>query len=74
MSDTTRKVDYFHVVVPDRPGECAKVLSALAAEGINLLVRASPWAGCRFRVRSLPFSETAPDRSARLPRRLSPGC
>ena len=37
MSDTTCKVDYFYVVVPDRPGECAKVLSALAAEGINLL-------------------------------------
>ena len=37
MSDAVRKVDYFYVVVPDRPGECAKVLSALAAEGINLL-------------------------------------
>jgi prephenate dehydratase len=37
MSDTVRKVDYFYVVVPDRPGECAKVLSALAAAGINLL-------------------------------------
>jgi hypothetical protein len=37
MSDTTRKVDYFYVVVPDKPGECAKVLSALAAQGINLL-------------------------------------
>jgi prephenate dehydratase len=37
MSDTTRKVDYYYVVVPDRPGECAKVLSALAVEGINLL-------------------------------------
>jgi prephenate dehydratase len=37
MSDTVRKVDYFYVVVPDRPGEGARVLSALAAEGINLL-------------------------------------
>ena len=37
MSNTLRRVDYFYVVVPDRPGECAKVLSALAAEGINLL-------------------------------------
>jgi len=37
MSDTVRKVDYFYVVVPDRPGEGAKVLSALATEGINLL-------------------------------------
>jgi prephenate dehydratase len=37
MSDTARKVDYFYVVVSDKPGEGAKVLSALAAEGINLL-------------------------------------
>lgn len=37
MSDTVRKVDYFYVVVPDKPGEGAKVLSALATEGINLL-------------------------------------
>ena len=37
MTDTVRKVDYYYVVVPDKPGECAKVLSALAAEGINLL-------------------------------------
>jgi len=37
MNDTVRKVDYFYVVVPDRPGEGAKVLSSLAAEGINLV-------------------------------------
>lgn len=37
MSDTLRKVEYFYVIVPDRPGEGAKILSALAAEGINLL-------------------------------------
>ncbi len=37
MSDTVRKVDYYYVVVPDKPGECARVLSALAVEGINLL-------------------------------------
>jgi prephenate dehydratase len=37
MSDTVRQVDYFYVMVSDRPGEGTKVLSALAAEGINLL-------------------------------------
>jgi prephenate dehydratase len=37
MSDTVRRVDYFYVVVPDKPGECTKILSALAAEGVNLL-------------------------------------
>ena len=37
MSDTVRKVDYYYIVVPDKPGECTKVLAALATEGINLL-------------------------------------
>jgi len=37
MTDTVRKVDYYYAVVSDSPGEGVKVLSALAAEGINLL-------------------------------------
>ncbi len=37
MSDTIRKVDYYYVVVANKPGEGAKVLSGLAAQGINLL-------------------------------------
>lgn len=37
MSDKLRKVDYFHVMVPNKPGQGAKVMGALAAEGVNLL-------------------------------------
>ncbi|HEX7155866.1 MAG TPA: hypothetical protein VF229_01555 [Burkholderiaceae bacterium] len=37
MADSIRKVDYFYVTVSDTPGQGAKVLSALAAEGVNLL-------------------------------------
>ena len=37
MSDKLRKVDYFHVMVPNRAGQGAKVMAALAAEGVNLL-------------------------------------
>lgn len=37
MADRVRKVDYFHVTVPDTPGQAAKVLAALAARGVNLL-------------------------------------
>jgi hypothetical protein len=37
MSNTLRKVDYFYVMVPNRPGQGAKIMSALAAEGVNLL-------------------------------------
>jgi hypothetical protein len=37
MSNTLRKVDYFYVMVPNRAGNGAKIMSALAAEGVNLL-------------------------------------
>ncbi|MEO8674003.1 MAG: hypothetical protein ABI569_00385 [Casimicrobiaceae bacterium] len=37
MSNTLRKVDYFYVMLPNRPGQGAKVMTALAAEGVNLL-------------------------------------
>lgn len=37
MSNTLRKVDYFYVMLPNRAGQGAKVMTALAAEGVNLL-------------------------------------
>lgn len=37
MSVTVRGVDYFYVVVKDRPGEAYRLLAALAAEEVNLL-------------------------------------
>ncbi len=37
MSHTVRPVDYFHATVRDRPGEAYRVLSSLAAAGVNLL-------------------------------------
>lgn len=37
MSTTIRRADYFYMTVKDRPGEAFKVLSAFAAEGVNLL-------------------------------------
>jgi hypothetical protein len=37
MSDRVRKVDYFYVKVPNSSGQAAKVLSGLAAQGVNLL-------------------------------------
>jgi len=37
MSNTLRKVDYFYVMLPNRAGQGAKVMMALAAEGVNLL-------------------------------------
>lgn len=37
LPDTVRKVDYFSIRVPNKPGEAFKVLSALVSAGINLL-------------------------------------
>jgi hypothetical protein len=37
MADTVRKVAYFAMDVPNKPGEGARVLGALADAGVNLL-------------------------------------
>ena len=37
MSFTIRRVDYFYTTVKDQPGEAYKLLSELAALGVNLL-------------------------------------
>lgn len=37
MANTLRKVDYWYVKVPNRAGQGAKIMDALAAQGVNLL-------------------------------------
>lgn len=37
MATTVRRVDYFYVMAPDRPGEAARLLGHLAKSGVNLL-------------------------------------
>lgn len=37
MAEKTRRVDYYYVTVPDRPGEGKRVLSELKDAGVNLL-------------------------------------
>ncbi len=37
MRDTVRKVYYFSLSVPDKPGETFKVLASLVSAGVNLL-------------------------------------
>jgi hypothetical protein len=37
MADIVRSVEYYHVTVPDTPGEGQRVLSALKDSGVNLL-------------------------------------
>ena len=37
MPDEIRRIDYYYVMVPDKPGEGARVLNALHQAGVNLL-------------------------------------
>jgi hypothetical protein len=37
MAETVRTADYFYVMVPDKPGEGARVLGELRRAGVNLV-------------------------------------
>jgi hypothetical protein len=37
MAETVRTADYFYVMVPDKPGEGARVLGELRSAGVNLV-------------------------------------
>ncbi len=37
MATSVRRVDYFYVLVPDRPGEAARHLATVQREGLDLL-------------------------------------
>jgi hypothetical protein len=37
MPDQISKIDYYDVTVPDKPGEAARILSALETAGVNLI-------------------------------------
>src|SRR2546422_3508496 len=36
MAETVRAVDYFYMMVPDKPGEGARILGTLRNAGVNL--------------------------------------
>jgi hypothetical protein len=37
MADEMKKVEYYYVTVPDKPGEAHRILTAVHQAGINLL-------------------------------------
>jgi len=37
MPDEIRRIDYYYVTVPDKPGEGARVLNALRGAGVNFI-------------------------------------
>ena len=55
MADKVRRVEYYYVPVPDRPGEGLKVLSALKNAGVLLLaIHAFPAGGGRAQLDLVP--------------------
>ncbi len=59
MAEMIRKVDYFAMDVPNKPGEGAKVLGAVAAWGVNLLAFTGFPSGRRAQIDFIPEDATA---------------
>jgi hypothetical protein len=65
MGDSLRKVDYFYVMVPNTAGQAAKILSALADEGVNLLAFSGFPSGRRAQLDLIPESSAQLKRAAK---------
>jgi len=60
VPETIRRIDYHYVIVPDRPGEVARVLGAVRGAGINLLgVSAFPHGARKSQVDLIPEDSSA---------------
>lgn len=57
--DTIRTVEYFYMIVPDKPGEGARALAALRDAGLNLLVYSGFPAGKRAQLDFVPEDSMA---------------
>ncbi len=65
MTTTVRKVDYFYVTLPNTAGQGAKVLSDLAAEGVNLLALTAFPSGRRAQLDLIAEDSAALKRAAK---------
>ncbi|HEY2862089.1 MAG TPA: hypothetical protein VGK37_00535 [Casimicrobiaceae bacterium] len=65
MSQGVRKVDYFHVTVPNTPGRGARVLAGLAGERVNLLAFSGFPNGRKGQLDLIPENSAALRRAAR---------
>jgi hypothetical protein len=73
MAETIRRVDYYYTVVPDKPGEGARVLGALKEAGINLLAFTGFPQGRRAQLDFFPEDSAAFVKAARQAKlKLSP--
>jgi hypothetical protein len=66
VADKIRRIDYYYVTVPDKPGEGAHVLTALRQAGINLLgVSAFPHGARRSQLDLIPEDTAAFTKAAK---------
>ena len=66
MADDIRQVDYYYAVVPDKPGEAARILAGLQRAGINLLgFSGFPQAGRKSQLDFLPEDRAAFTKAAK---------
>ncbi|MGH7267783.1 MAG: hypothetical protein ACREMB_23450 [Candidatus Rokuibacteriota bacterium] len=59
MADTVRKVQYFYIMAPDKPGEGARALATLKDAGVNLLAFSGFPAGKRAQLDFVPENPAA---------------
>ena len=60
MPDEIRRIDYYYLTVPDKPGEGARVMATLEGAGINLLgVSAFPHGARRSQLDLVPEDSVA---------------
>jgi prephenate dehydratase len=59
MLDTIRKLDYFAIQVADKPGEGARILQGLKANGVNLVALTGFPAGRKSQVDLIPEDSAA---------------
>ena len=65
MDSTVRTVEYFYVMVPNNPGQAAKIMSGLAAQGVNLLAFSGFPSGRRAQLDLIPEESAAFKRAAK---------
>jgi prephenate dehydratase len=59
MLDTIRKLDYFVIQVPDKPGEGARILQGLRDQGVNLIAFTGFPSGRKAQVDLVPEDSAA---------------
>ena len=59
MAESIRRVDYFYILTPNRPGEAARALKALKDSGINLLAFSGFPKGRRAQLDFIPADPAA---------------